>query len=61
MYLSLILQQGLFCAACNMASLLNIFRFTKALERLGSSELAEEITQPHLSVRQIRKRFKKQP
>jgi len=52
---------GSFCALCNMASLLNIFRFTKALERPGSSELAEEITRPHLSVRQIRKRFKKQP
>jgi len=62
MYLSLILQQrGSFCAPCNMASLFNIFRFTKALERPGSSELAEEITRPHLSLRQIRKRFKKQP
>jgi len=42
-----------------MASLLNVFRFTKALERPGSSELAEEITWPHLSVRQIRKILKK--
>jgi len=50
-----------FWAPYIMASFFNVFRFTKALERPGSSELAEEITRPHLSLRQIRKRFKKQP